>query len=88
MTTILVHEYKTFDNTNVILLFLQLLLLLLYNHCTILAVSIKSDIIDIFWLDLLDKIASFADGTTSPLVGKNETTLTWLKVELNQQKHL
>ena len=68
MTTILVHEYKTFDNSNVILRFLQLLLLLLYNHCTILA--------------------SFADGTTSPLVGKNETTLTWLKVELNQQKHL
>ena len=60
---------------------LLLLLLLLQNSCTILALPIM----DKFWssrylndrLKVLNKIGSFASSATSPLVVKSGTKLTW-----------
>ena len=61
-----------------------LLLLLLYDCCTILALSIKSEKIDWFWcssclkdhINLLNWIGSFACGATTSLVPKKNIPLT------------
>ena len=58
-----------------------MLLFLLQNCCIILTLSIKSEILNKFqslsclnnWLDLHNKIGSFAGGTTTPLIVQSGT---------------
>ena len=73
-----------------------LLLLLLWNCCTILYLCLKSEIMDGFFssrclndrIDLPDKIGSFLSGATTPMVVKNGTKkiipLPMIKLSISQ----